>query len=91
MVLYEFFCPDCGFQSLIKNPINEDFPLLLCEKCKIPLKQKIPFLRTITCTSGQAVLSRCKQEAISDRKAIEKGNENKISDLVGDEVNPLKR
>jgi hypothetical protein len=91
MVLYEFFCPDCGVESVIKNPIDKDFPSLFCEKCKVLLKQRIPFLRTITCTNGHAIRDRCKQEASSNMKAIEKGDENKLSDLVGDTVNPLKR
>lgn len=90
MVLYDFFCPDCGEETVIKNPIEEDFPPVICPKCNVDMKQRIPKPKSITCTTGRAINERCKNLAREDRKAIERGDENALSDLVGEKANPLK-
>jgi len=91
VVLYDFYCPECGEERIVKNPIDQDFPLLLCEKCNVALKQRLPFLKPLACTSSHAVQERCEQEAMNDLKQISRGNENKLSDLVGDKLNPFKK
>ena len=90
MVLYDFSCPECGETTIISNPINKDFPPLSCEQCQVPLKQKFSSKGSVTCTSGRSINDRCKDLARSDKKKIESGNDNALSDLVGDKVNPLK-
>ena len=90
MVLYDFYCPECDEKTVIKNPIDKDLPQVLCPKCDAYMKQCIIKPNAITCTSGHAVNERCKSLAREDRKAIERGDDNALSDLVGEKPNPLK-
>ena len=75
----------------MKNPINQDFPPLFCEKCNVALKQKLPFLKPLTCNSGHAIADRLYQEAEKDIKDLQHGNQKKMSDLIGDKPNVLKK
>ena len=91
MVLYDFYCPECSEERVVKNPINQDFPPLFCEKCNVALKQKLPFLKPLTCNSGHAIADRLYQEAEKDIKDLQHGNQKKMSDLIGDKPNVLKK
>lgn len=91
MVLYDFYCPQCGYEQVVRNPIDKEFPPLVCEKCNVALKQKLPFLKPLTCSSCFAVAERAQREADSDIKQLQRGNQKKMSDLIGDKSNSLKK
>jgi len=91
VVLYDFYCPECNEERVVKNPIDKDFPTLLCEKCNVALKQKLPFLKPLTCSSGHAISERIYREADKDIKDLCRGNQKKMSDLIGDKPNTLKK
>jgi len=89
--LYDFYCPQCGEERVIQNPIDQDFPPLFCSKCSVALKQRLPLLNPLTHNSGQAIVDRIRQEASNDAKQLKRGNQKKMSDLIGDTLNPLKK
>lgn len=92
MVLYEFYCPECGKETVLKQSIHDNLPTLFCDACEngTQLKQRLPWLNPLTCNSGRAIRERARRLARQDRKRISKGDEKTLTDLVGDKVNPLK-
>lgn len=91
MVLYDFYCPECGQERVVRNPINQDFPPLSCDKCNVALKQRLPFLKPLTHNTGSTIINRAREEAAYDVKQIKRGNQKKMSEIIGDNVNPLKK
>lgn len=92
MVLYEYYCPECKQEIVVKQSIHDDLPVLFCEACEdVQLKQRLPWLGALTCNSGRAINERAKRLARQDVKKIQRADEKALADLVGDKVNPLKR
>lgn len=91
MVLYDFYCPECGKERVVKNPIDEDFPPLSCDRCSVALKQRLPFLKPLTHNTGSTIAERIREEAAYDVQQIKRGNEKKMSEIIGNKVNPLKK
>jgi len=89
---YEFYCPDCKKEQIVKQSIHDDLPTLFCDTCEeIQLKQRLPWLSPLTCNSGRAISERAKKLAKQDRKRISKADDNALTDLVGDKANPFKK
>lgn len=92
MVLYDFFCPECEKEVVVNQSIHDDLPILFCEICEgVQLRQRLPWLSPLTCNSGRAINERAKKLARQDAKRVSKAEDNALTDLVGDKVNPFKK
>jgi predicted nucleic acid-binding Zn ribbon protein len=92
VVLYEYYCPECEGERIVKQSIHDDLPILFCDTCEggPQMRQRLPWLSLLTCNSGRAINERAKKLARQDRKRISKGEDKALTDLVGDKVNSLK-